>query len=112
MDNTPSIGSFGAIIGGGSPIAQAMARRGYDTSILDQVSPGSANFQPMPMATQPTNNALPPMNQQPSQPPAQPQAMQPVTPPPAMNPETELILKALTERLKHHSNVEKQLLGV
>ena len=37
-----NIGSFGAAIGGGSALAEAMQRRGIDISTLQQQSPASA----------------------------------------------------------------------
>lgn len=57
MDNT---GSFGAAIGGGQGILQAMQRRGMDASTAQQQSPTSAGGGvPMPTDMEAASAALP-----------------------------------------------------
>ena len=49
MDPNQNTGSFGAATGGADVLKQAMARRGIDASVLDQMSPGSvAGTTPVP----------------------------------------------------------------
>ncbi len=47
MDNQ-NTGSFGAAIGGGSALVEAMQRRGIDASALQAQSPASAGGAPVP----------------------------------------------------------------
>jgi hypothetical protein len=82
------------------PLREAMARRGVDSSILDQQTPASAGFNPATTPPSPTQAV-----------PAPAGALQPATiggistTPPIS--EAELIIKALSERLKALSAIEK-----
>ena len=100
MDTNINPGSFMAPAGGGGDvIAEAMARRGLAGGVTNQVGVGSPTF--------PNTAQISPV--------AAPQApsigaagLQPASGGmPAKAPESEIIVKALTERLKHDSNVEK-----
>ena len=111
-DNSPQpLGSFGTgstiLGGGGGHLAAAIQRR---APALNQASPASAIFQPS--IQQPQNPDMPnrspmsmvhpqPMQQQPGQPPIGGQPM-----PPTPQPEHNIILEALTNRLKHISKKE------
>jgi hypothetical protein len=108
MNNT---GSFGAAIGGGQSIKDAMARRGLGGGATSAVSPSAPTFDP---STQPS--ALP-TGQAPGMPSGgttTPQAMAPTAPQAPMTPmgtaptndEPSLIVKALSERLKALSQLQ------
>jgi len=50
-------GSFGAATGGSAALKAAMSRRGIDTSVLDQMSPGSvAGASPVPTGVEGSPN--------------------------------------------------------
>ena len=87
-------GTGSSLLGGSSALAQAMASRGVDSSILNQQSPASAGgAQPIP--TPQTSQSASPVV--PEVPPINPQTS--VTGTGAPSSEAELILKALTGRL-------------
>jgi hypothetical protein len=59
MVDGQNIGSFGAPIGGGSALAEAMSRRGIDLSALQQTSPASApGAPPLPTGAMPQGGDL------------------------------------------------------
>lgn len=91
----PSFGSGSSLLGGTDALRQAMQSRGIDTSILNQVTPSSGQ-QPLPTApTSPSTPNIPSTN-------INTQAISGVPSDVGMqtNGEAQIILKALTERLK------------
>lgn len=87
-------GTGSSLLGGSSALAQAMASRGVDSSILNQQSPASAGgAQPIPAPI--TNQSASPVV--PEVPTINPQTS--VTGTGAPSSEAELIIKALTGRL-------------
>ena len=100
MENM-NTGSFGAAIGGSSALQEAMARRGMDAGVLQQQSPASPGHTPMPQGIPgPTG-----MTQVAGATPA-PQGGVAAGPMPG-SPEAEMILRAMSERLKHLSKAEQ-----
>ena len=91
---TPSFGSGSQLLGGTDALKAAMQSRGIDTSILDQVSSSSAVPQtpPAPTSLGSPNTSSPTTNSQ--------QVVSGVSGGVAPQGETEIIVKALTERLK------------
>lgn len=91
----PSFGSGSALLGGGDQaLQQAIASRATgDAGALNQQTPASPGYQPMPQSTQ----AGAPQ-------PVQSQALPGM---PKVTSEPEMILKALENRLKHHSKMEE-----
>jgi hypothetical protein len=101
MENQ-NTGSFGAAIGGGSAIAEAMGRRGMGGGVLQQTSPMSAQG---PGATPPTvdGGQHQPVPAGAGSPPASAGS-------PGMAPgsfESQVIIKALDSRLKSLSKIEE-----
>lgn len=95
----PQFGSGTPLLGGTNPLAEAMQRRGIDTSVLNQVGGGSPIAQPMPQAPQ-GGQGMPQANSQ----------MGSTQLP--QGSESELIIKALSERLKHFNKMEETQMGV
>lgn len=94
-------GSFGAAIGGGDAIQQAMQRRGMGVGVTQQVSPASPNFD---QSAAPVSGA----GQSPM--PAVPQGSPPSTGSqglPAGSFEADTIIKALDSRLKTLSKIDE-----
>jgi hypothetical protein len=96
MDN--NTGSFGSAIGGTDALKQAMASRGVDASVLQQLTPAAPNYMEMPQAPQgmPQGMSIPQGSMgMPQETGAQPEGQ--IKPP---TPESELIIKALSKRLE------------
>ena len=117
--NPNSTGSFGGSIGGSESIKAALARRGLgQAGATSQVSPGAATFDPATQGqgiqgqapqTPPMGGTVPsaPM---PQGAPTTPQAPAPMTPmgtPTTGGGESDLIIKALAERLKSNSKIQE-----
>jgi hypothetical protein len=104
--NPVNFGSGSALLGGADPVVEAMKSRGMDTSVLQQQSPASYGFDP---------SVNMPQIQGPSAPQGAPQGNMggptqgAQMPQPA--PESEIIIKALIERLKMDSDMKKSQLG-
>lgn len=102
-------GSGSTLLGGTEALKAAFMSRGVDpTSILAQQSPASAGFNPnavpaLPVQGQPLPNAPAPTG---GLQPATMGAMGTVSSAPPMS-EAELIIKALSERLRSISSIEK-----
>ncbi len=103
----PQFGSGSALLGGTSALQEAMKSRGVDASVLNQVGGGAPTAQAMPMPPQGGQGM--PMPQGPSQSPQAPQG----APQQAIlgTPEAEIILKALSKRLEHQSDMENAQVG-
>ena len=94
----PSFGSGSPLLGGTSPLAQVMAQGG---SPMNQQSPASAGFQPfMQPPTPPTSAGTPQISAPQPQGQPLPPEMAGVSGLPAETPESQLIIKALSERLR------------
>jgi hypothetical protein len=98
----PNIGNFGAAIGGGTEIIEAMKRRGMGVGATSQISPAAPtapeNLPPAPVGSNPSS-AVPQR-----QPQVLPQAGQPGGVP---SPESSIIIKALDSRLKSLSKLQE-----
>lgn len=98
----PSFGSGSALLGGTSPLQQVMAQGG---PALNQQSPASAGFNPsMVPPAPPTSSAMPQISS--------PQPQEQALPPemgqlPITKSDTEIILAALTEKLKSESKIKE-----
>ena len=90
-------GSGSQLLGGTSALNEAMARRGVDASVLNQVGGNAPNAMPMPGAPSPVPMGAPQGGM--------PQA--PVPTPSAPMSESELIIKALSEKLKSESKIKE-----
>jgi hypothetical protein len=106
-------GQFGNAIGGGSAIAQALARRGMSPmSGTGQVSPAAATFNPQTQPPPaPTGGSLPSAapqapTSQPTSPQAAPQGTLGASAMGAVNPEAQLIVRALSTRLAALTKLE------
>lgn len=111
----PNFGTGQNLLGNTDAIKEAMARRGVDMSVLQGVSSSSPNFMQVPQAPQgpsmPPQGAPMDMSQQPAQPPLQmpqapsiPQMGQPL---PQGQSDSEIILNALSARLKSDSKIKE-----
>jgi hypothetical protein len=96
-------GSFGAAIGGGGPLQEAMQRRGMDVGanqVMSQGSAGGAQVEPAPdMAAAQAALAL----------------MQPGVPaeaPKEPDSDMQIALKALVGVVKNESDLKKQVIGL
>lgn len=92
--------------GAGDPIQEAMSRRNMGASPMSQQSPMSPSAQPLPQAPQGGGAMQMPQPGQ-GMPMTAPQTMASSG---AMNPNVGFILKAMNERLKHESDMEKSQL--
>lgn len=91
-------GSGSPLLGGTSALQEALARRGVDASILQQVGGNAPTAMP---ASPPLQGSTMPM-------PAMSSASSTATSPlPSGTPEAELILKALSERLRSDSKIKE-----
>lgn len=96
MDPNANTGSFGAATGGADALKQAMARRGVDASVLQQLTPAAPNFMDMPQPPQ-GGQTTPQATPQAQGMPVPGQEAAGIKPPTA---ESELIIKALSKRLE------------
>lgn len=132
MEPTAQFGSGSPLLGGTSGLARSMLGSNMlpQGAALTQESPASPNYDPALSA--PANPPMPngsPVadmhlqqymkgmnNQAPAAPAPQPQAPAPMqVPEPQMQPpvsEAELIIKAMTDRLKHMSKKDEHILGM
>lgn len=99
--NTLQFGSGSPLLGGSSAIQEAMARRGVDASILQQVGGNAPTAMPMPQ--QPQSGV---MGQMPS-PDATMQGAVPQQGVPQGSDEASIILNALATRLKSDSKIKE-----
>ena len=104
-------GSFGAATGGGSALAEAMQRRGMDTSILQQITPGGGGGDtPMPQNPgdlQSAQAALPNESVQAS---PEPQtASQTPQPAPPTDPELMVAMEALGGFVRQAGNTRRDV---
>lgn len=95
-------GSGSPLLGGTDALTQAMQLRGAGASALGQVGGGAPTAQPMPMPPTGVGNPPPQGNMQGM---PTPDAMQGGMP--QGSSEAELIIKALSERLKHDSKIKQ-----
>jgi len=105
----PQFGSGSQLLGGTTALQQAMQSRGVDSSVLNQVGGNSPIAQPMPQPPQ-SVGGMPPQAGQAMQP--QGQSQTPSNPLQMGTSESEIILKALSKRLEHNSNLESAQTGV
>jgi hypothetical protein len=106
MENQ-NTGSFGAAIGGADPIQEAIARRATgQAGATQQVSPGAATFDP---STAPMAGGAPQGMPQSAPIAGMTPGGQPL---PQETPEAQIILNALSTRLKHDSKMKEASLGV
>lgn len=95
--DTQNTGSFGAVLGGADPVADAMAKRNLgQAGATSAVTPASASFDPSTQVP-PAQGGVPMPGGMP--PPAGP-------PPPDPTMETQMILKTLDSRLKALSKMQ------
>lgn len=98
--NEMQFGSGSPLLGGTSDLQEAMARRGVDASILNQVGGASPIAQPMPQA--PMGQSMPPTGA--PTPVGTPTMGQPL---PQGQTDSEIILNALSARLKSDSKIKE-----
>jgi len=102
MEPQASSGSFGSVLGGGSALSRALASRqggGQGVAPLSQVSPSVSTGEGMPPAP-PTGSGMPQGMPQSSGAPQTPGM-------PVGSSESELIIKALSNRLSSLSKIEQ-----
>jgi hypothetical protein len=101
MDPQASFGNASPLLGGQSPLQTVMAQRGAGQSVLNQVTPNSPNFNPMTQpASPPTGSAMPPQAGAPVPTPVPTPTMPQSTGMPVPDSESQLIIRALSQRLK------------